>query len=288
MHCQWLEQLKASTIERRINAADLMLGVSNFIAEGVRQRFPLLADRCSHIYNGTDVALFARPASVRPKPKELLYVGRLAPEKGIHVLLEAFRIVLERYPEAHLKLIGPEMVLFPSCQDPHVLRIDPYFRPGAYPDLLRSKISKFPPGTVSFLNKGVKFIELPSHHHSASIFVFPSVCEESFGMPLVEAMAAGTPVIATRGGAFPEIIDDGISGLLVERSDPLALAEAILKLLATPQLRDAMAQAAFQRASTLFSWERTTNVLVEKYEQLLDKEAARKRRWECHARLPAL
>src|SRR6201997_5165805 len=84
MHCQWLEQLDAAVIERPINAADLVLGVSDFIAAGVRQRFPSLAHRCSYIYHGAYIALFARPHGVHPEPKQLLYVGRLAPKKGVH------------------------------------------------------------------------------------------------------------------------------------------------------------------------------------------------------------
>jgi glycosyltransferase involved in cell wall biosynthesis len=119
------------------------------------------------------------------------------------------------------------------------------------------------------LNDGVRFSELAPHYHAATIFAFPSVCEESFGMPLVEAMASATPVVATRGGAFPEIVEHGRTGLLVERSDAPALAEAILQLLSNPDRRDAMAQAAVKRASTMFSWDRIAEDLVEKYERIL-------------------
>jgi glycosyltransferase involved in cell wall biosynthesis len=273
MHSQWLEQLDAAVIERRINSADLVLGVSNFIAAGARRRFPALAQRCHHIYNGVDIALFARPPGVKPKPKQLLYVGRLAPEKGIHVLLDAFQTVLSHHPDARLDLIGPERVLpreslFPACDDPHVLALEPYFRPGAYAELLRAKVSEFPSGSISFLNNGIKFNELVPFYHSASIFAFPSVCEESFGMPLIEAMAAATPVVATRGGAFVEIVEDSRSGLLVERSDAQALADAILQLLSNPDQREAMARAAFERASTMFSWERIAADLLTAYESL--------------------
>jgi glycosyltransferase involved in cell wall biosynthesis len=114
----------------------------------------------------------------------------------------------------------------------------------------------------------VKFSELAPHYHSASIFAFPSVCEESFGMPLVEAMASATPVVTTRGGAFSEIVEDGRSGLLVERSDVRALADALLRLLSNPDQRDEMAQAAFQRASTRFSWDRVAEDLLAEYERL--------------------
>ena len=275
MHSQWLEQLDAARIERRINAADLVLGVSNFIAAGVQRRFPSFAHRCRHVYNGVDIELFARPPDVRPKPKQILYVGRLAPEKGVHILLDAFRIVLAHHPDAHLELIGPERVypreaIFPTCNDPHVLALEPYFRPGAYAELLRTKIAEFPSGTISFLNEGVKFVELVPHYHCASIFAFPSVCEESFGMPLVEAMASATPIVAARAGAFPEIVEDGCSGLLVERSNARALADGILQLLSDPDRRDAMAQAAFERASTMFSWDCVTADLLREYERLFD------------------
>ena len=277
MHCQWLQKLDAAVIARRINAADLVLGVSNFIAAGVRQRFPSLAQRCSHLHNGADTALFATPPGVQPKPKQLLYVGRLAPEKGVHILLDAFHIVLAQHPDAHLKLIGPEMVvsreaLFPNCDDPHVLRLDEYFRPGAYAELLRAKVSEFPSGSISFLNEGMKFTDLAPHYHSASLFVFPSVCEEACPLPPIEAMASGLPVVATRDGPFPEIVEHGRSGLLVERSNVQALADAILQLLSRPDLRDAMAQAAFQRASALFTWDRIVEDLIEKYELLSVRE----------------
>ena len=78
--------------------------------------------------------------------------------------------------------------LFPACDDPHVLELEPYFRPGAYAELLRAKVSEFPSGSVSFFNKGMKFIELIPHYHSASIFTFPSVCEEACPLPPIEAM----------------------------------------------------------------------------------------------------
>jgi glycosyltransferase involved in cell wall biosynthesis len=273
MHCQWLEQLDAAIIERRLKDADLVLGVSNFIAAGVRRRFPSLAQRCSHVYNGADIAHFARPPGLRPTPKHLLYVGRLAPEKGVHILLEAFRIVLAHHSDAHLKLIGPELVvsreaLFPNCNDPHVLALEPYFRPGAYAELLRSKVSEFPSGSLSFLNQGVKFVELAPHYHTAGIFAFPSVCEEACPLPPIEAMAAGLPVVATRDGPLAELVEHGRSGLLVERSNAQALADSILQLLDHPDRRAVMAESAFERASTRFSWDRIAEDLLGEYERL--------------------
>jgi glycosyltransferase involved in cell wall biosynthesis len=274
MQAQWLEHLDAAVIEQRINAADLVLGCSDFIAAGVRRRFPSLAPRCSHIYNGADIALFAKPPGVQRNPKELLFVGRIAPEKGVHILLDAFRVVLAQYPDAHLKLIGPEKVhpreaLLPICDDQHVLEIEPYFRPGAYAELLRAKISQLPSGSVSFLNKGIKFSELVPHYHSASIFAFSPVWNDPSPLTTYEAAACGLPIVSTRSGGIPEIVEHGRSGLLVERSDAQSLANAILQLLSNPDQRDAMAQAAFERASTRFSWDRIAEDLLREYERLL-------------------
>jgi glycosyltransferase involved in cell wall biosynthesis len=273
MQAQWLEHLDAAVIERRINAADLVLGCSEFIAAGVRRRFPSLAPRCRHIYNGADLTLLAKPPGIQRNPKELLFVGRIAPEKGVHILLDAFHIVLTQHPDAHLKLIGPEKVisresLLPICDDPHVLEIEPYFRPGAYAELLRAKISQLPSGSVSFFGKGMNFSELVPHYHSASIFTFSPVWNDPSPLTTYEAAACGLPIVSTRSGGITEIVEHGRSGLLVERSDAQALADAILQLLSNPDQRDAMAQAAFECASTRFSWDRIAEDLFKEYDRL--------------------
>src|SRR5262249_6301207 len=275
MHCQWLEHLDAAVIEPRIRAADLILGCSDFIAAGVRQRFPSLAQRCRHIYNGTNIAAFAKPPGVQRKPKQILFVGRLAPEKGVHILLEAFHIVLQEHPDAHLELIGPEWVipreaLLGSCDDPYALELEPYFRPGAYAKLLRAKVAEFPSNSISFLNGGKTYCELVPHYHSASIFVWPSVWKEPFGLPQVEAMMSHLPVVATRDGASPEIVEAGRSGLLVEPADVQALANGILRLLSNRDEREAMARAAFERACAVFSWDRIGAEFLHTYERLVD------------------
>jgi glycosyltransferase involved in cell wall biosynthesis len=90
-------------------------------------------------------------------------------------------------------------------------------------------------------------------------------------MPLVEAMMSHTPVVTTRGGAFPEIVEHGLTGILVERSDVQGLADAILQLLSNPDQRRAMAQAAFERASTMFSWRRIGADLLNAYEDILER-----------------
>ncbi len=81
-------------------------------------------------------------------------------------------------------------------------------------------------------------------------------------------MAAGLPVVATRGGALPEVVVDGETGILVERGDGEALAAAIGKLLSDPHLRQRMGAAGRKRVRQLFTWERSVAGLEQMYESL--------------------
>ena len=99
----------------------------------------------------------------------------------------------------------------------------------------------------------------------AGIFVFASLWEEPFGIPVIEAMAAGLPVVVARSGALPEIVEDGVSGIVVPRGDVAALADAIDSLLADPAKRAAMGRAARERARSHYSWDQCVSRLLELY-----------------------
>ncbi|HWP41228.1 MAG TPA: glycosyltransferase family 4 protein [Tepidisphaeraceae bacterium] len=276
MHCEWLNQLDATMIQQRLEHADLVLGVSNFLAEKVRRRFPKLAQRCRHVYNGVAIERFARPATDRPaKPhsKRILYVGRLSPEKGVHVLLDAFAIVIRQHPDCHLELIGPESVvpyemIIPFSDDPLLLSLADYYRPGAYGQLLRQKLAALPPGSVTFCSQGMDHTDLVQRYQAAELFVAPSIWQEPFGMPLVEAMAASLPVIATGRGAFPEIVQEGQTGLLVHPANPEVLAEAILRLLNDPVRCRELGRAGFERAAANFTWDHVADALIRHYQAI--------------------
>jgi glycosyltransferase involved in cell wall biosynthesis len=105
--------------------------------------------------------------------------------------------------------------------------------------------------------------ELDVLYRGSSIFVLPSL-SEGYGMVLAEALCFGLPIVATRAGAIPELVDDGVNAFLVEPGDSIALAAAIRKLATDPELRLKMSKANLERAKTIPRW--------EDYERVLDNE----------------
>lgn len=124
------------------------------------------------------------------------------------------------------------------------------------------------------LNRFVEYIprlsveELVRLYNSAQIVVSPSLYE-GFGLPAAEAMACGTPVVATTAGAFPEFIDDGRTGILVPPGDAGALAAAIASLLRDPERCARMGAAASEHISANFTWERTARLTLDLYGEVL-------------------
>ncbi len=272
MHDHSLADFDPAVIGPRLKEAALILGCSRFVAEEVRRLHPAAAARCHELYNGVDgrfLEVDSNPAASRT----VLFVGRLCPEKGIHVLLSAMSDVVRAHPQASLSLVGPLDLSPKEYVDPH--RRDPMFNgltryygnPGAYYDLICRDVGAL--GGRAFLHGRMANAEIGSHYSRAGIFVFPSLWHEPFGIPVIEAMAAGLPVVATRGGALPELVVDGETGILIERGDSEGLAAAIGRLLENPQLRERMGAAGRKRVQRLFTWERSVARLEELYGTVL-------------------
>jgi glycosyltransferase involved in cell wall biosynthesis/Flp pilus assembly protein TadD len=290
MHCEWLKQLDRKTLEGRLRHADLIISPSEYISQQVRQRFPQFAERCQTIYNGVNFERFLDTSVNHPhqnhQVKKLLFVGRVCPEKGSHILLEAFKKVRAQCPETQLQLVGPVGVipyeyLVGVTDDPVVADLATFHRDDNWISYLKNTISELI--GEGDREKGVNPVSLTSplppsqlidYFRQADIFIFPSICQEAFGMPIAEAMVAGIPVVATQAGAFPELVEDGKTGVLVKRSDADALAEAILKLLADEQLRKSIGKAGCEKAVALFSFEKIADELLAKYERLCNREAS--------------
>jgi len=120
-------------------------------------------------------------------------------------------------------------------------------------------------GLVSFTGRLTKE-ELARQYSRAEIAVVPSLYE-GFGLPASEAMACGVPVIASSGGALPEVV--GNAGILVPPGEPGPLAEAIKHLLKDKQLQRELGEAGRKRVQQEFSWEQAANKIVKVYQELL-------------------
>lgn len=203
------------------------------------------------IPNGVDLGLFR---SARPIPRlksspslHILYVGRLETRKGLRYLLQAYQQVRARLPEARLWIVG------------------------AY-----SKAERW--AFVRWLRHhrvyGVRFIGQVSERdkaqwfRSADVFCAPSTGYESFGMVLIEAMAAGVPVIASDIPGYREVIQHGTTGILVPPCDPTALATSLLHLLQNPALGHRLAGAAAQ-CTAQYEWAQVTAMIEQVYYRVL-------------------
>ncbi|MGE0767234.1 MAG: glycosyltransferase family 4 protein [Hyphomicrobiaceae bacterium] len=255
---EWLTQLDARIMGERAEMCDLILGASDHITNLIRARFPRLAHRCHTVYNGVDVEKFSPPAVVRPRdePKRLLFVGRVSPEKGVHVLLEALPTIAEKYPGVHLDIVGavgamPAEHLVSLSDDRDVrgllsLYAEPY---GTY---LGRLIPRALANQVNFMGN-LPHDALVDQYRRADLLINPSY-SESFGMSLVEALACETPVVATKVGGMVEIITDDSLGMLVDRGDVSGLAQAILTLLDDDERRTVMGKAGREMVLKRFSW----------------------------------
>jgi glycosyltransferase involved in cell wall biosynthesis len=279
MHCEWLTQLDRAMIESRLRETDLICGVSEYITEKIRRRFPQFAKRCQTVYNGVDVNTFVnenrQSAPKKNDTKQLLFMGRVSPEKGVHVLLEAFQKVLKQYPQVQLKIVGqqdalPIEYLVALSNDPKEIDLKRFYG-GNYISYLKNQLSSSEASHVFFIG-AVPHRLLTKLYRDADVCVVPSVCNEPCAMPILEAMATGVPVVATKGGGIPELVADGKTGLLVDRDDASALAEAILRLLQDEKLGKSIARAARERAVEFFSWDQSVKKLLRLYKTICSAE----------------
>ncbi len=273
IHSDFLPLFDPVMVEHCLKSVDLVIGCSDYLTNQVRKYLPHVNSQT--IYNGADIRHFTvandQNKANQKEPKQILYVGRISPEKGVHVLIDAFNKVVSRYPQVQLKLVGSENAVVPwytlDREDPQIQNLLPYYQ-GSYRSHLQDRLTSTAASSVFFLGK-VPHFELLEYYQQADIFVFPSVWNEAFGMPIVEAMSMRLPVIATRGGAFPELVEDEKTGLLVERDNADALAEAILRLLVDDNLRIAMGEAGKHRAFEQFAWDHQAEKLLEQYHAML-------------------
>lgn len=283
MHNEWLNWFDHAVAKRRLKAVDYIIGCSEHVTRKASDAFPEWSDRMVAIFNGVDVRTFSNPSinsDVSAQlSKRLLFVSRVSPEKGVHVLIDAFNCVAEEDLNVHLTIVGPEFVAnervsIAVSDDPKVLKLKTLYSQlrscynGSYLAYLKDKISPKVADRVKFVGV-VERSDLPHYYHNADILVSPSL-SETFGMSLVEGMASGIPVIGARVGGMISVVQEGVTGLLVESGNAASLANAIQYLLSNPKLCQKMGEAGREQAIVRFSWEQVAANLFDFYRELME------------------
>lgn len=180
--------------------------------------------------------------------KDLVLWGRMEEQKGISELLHALKEVVERVPEVQLHLIGEGNMTGSYRQEASDLGV-------------RDRVTFHGWMDVSAIQQFIS---------KCAVGVFPSRIE-SFGLSMAEAMGAGLPIIASRVGALPEFIEDGVTGALVPPANVSALARAIIEKLENPIHAQSLADAGRETIRQRFSWDQAAEQMTEIYQSVLDE-----------------
>lgn len=200
-----------------------------------KRKLVIIPVRCDmQLFDPSRVA--ARPAGVG---RELVFVGTLTHLKGVHVLLTALPKIFAEFPDAQLRIVG---------DGPYRLRLE-------------QLADRLGVAHRVFFTGAMRHVELPEALGQTDVLVH-SALTEAMPRAILEAMAMERPVVATRVGGVPEVLRDGIDGLLVPAGDSNALAEAVCRVLGRPDLAQTMGANGRRRVLEHFSFEQNVRTLV--------------------------
>ncbi len=233
---RWLTKLSLSH-------ANAIVAVSKDLAEKVTD-LGIPQDKIQVIPDGIDIGNF-RPEEADKREDIILFVGSLIPRKGCKYLIHAFDSVLRKLPQYQLHFVGegPDQPELQQLVKDMGINDQVYFH-GA---LSRDEVSRF--------------------MKRAKIFVLPSL-EEGLGVVLLEAIASGTPCVASHIGGIPDIVTDE-TGRLVPPCDPAALDAAISDILSNPETWKSLSRACRERAVEVFAWDKIGDQLFTLYHRFV-------------------
>jgi D-inositol-3-phosphate glycosyltransferase len=254
-----------------LHQSDAVVAESPASRQHMLQEYAVDPAKVHIIPGGVDTSVFcpqdrqqARHAlALHAEQPMLLFVGRLQPIKGIDTLLQAAQVVRQQHPQVQVLIVGGGVEAPDTYEAQELQR-------------LHGLSEQFG------LQHNVRFIKaqpqhvLAQYYAAADVFVMPSHYE-SFGMVVLEAMACGTPVVASRVGGLTSTVVHERTGFLVPEGAWQAFAQAILRLLEAPALRRTFGQAGIQRAQA-FTWPRIATHTVQLYRRLLHQTGPVSRR----------
>jgi glycosyltransferase involved in cell wall biosynthesis len=242
-----------------LGGAARIFAVSNFTKTEIEKLFGISPEKIEVVYNAIDERFLSGHATAADRDliarryqvtyPFLLYAGRISPHKNVVRMIEAFSALkteLERdaiYPDLKLIIIGDDL--------------------SGNPDLRRTVVRSGVQNDVRFL--GFVPIEvLRIFYDEAKVFAFPSLYE-GFGLPPLEAMAHGTPVVTSNVTSLPEVV--GNAAVLVNPENVFEIMRALHRVLTDKGLRDRMKERGYQQAAK-FSWEKSVRRILEVYRQI--------------------
>ncbi|WP_432741260.1 glycosyltransferase family 4 protein [Methylobacter sp. G7] len=241
---------------RALAKVDRVICVSDYIRRQAVVHFPEYANRFHVVLNSTDPKVF-KPygdegirqlegkVRLEQDKRYLLYVGRLTPIKGVHVLIEAFREIHRQMPDVRLIITGSS------------------FFGGAAKTAYEQELVKL----AEPVNDAIVFTGYLPHENlkylysMADMIVLPSVWQDPCPLVVLEAMASGSCLVASAVGGIPEVVESGINGVLVKPADADALALAVCSTLSEPELMRRMESMARQQIVANYTWERLVGEL---------------------------
>ncbi len=228
--------------------SDAVVSCSHFNGKEIERRYRI---KPVIIYNGIDPEIF-RPLpphreinkiwNLNGAEKILVYAGRLVGWKGVGDLIRAVALLKEYFP-VKVMIIGDGEARSSLQKLSHELGIEK-----------KVHFAGFIPNR-----------DLPRYFSIADLAVFPSLADETFGISICEAMACGLPVISTKVGGIPEVVQDEVTGFLILPGDPRILAEKIHLLLKNDSLAKKMGEAGRRRVLENFTWEKVADRLMAVY-----------------------
>ena len=213
--------------------ADGAISVSQHLQQQLEQETGLISEivynkiDTTRFYEGLDSSRIRDKYGLGSSPL-ILYVGRISPHKGVHLLIEAFNLVRQEISEARLLIVGKHTFL-------------------GYSKKLRYMAND----SISFTGY-ITDEEIPYYFAACSVYATATLWE-GFNLPLVEAQACGKPVVAFNIGPHPEVVKESETGFLVPPGDTIALAKAIIRLLRDSRLRHQMGKNAVKMVKEKFS-----------------------------------
>ncbi len=243
------------TMQLAVRLADQIISISNHGKLEIETLLNIPGDRISPVYLGVHPEHFSREkqeskdqlALLKVPANYFLYIGTDYPHKNLVALLRAFNLVIQQIPAAQLVLVGAKY----------------YSHPQPELDALLAQLS----GHILHLGHVPDEI-LPSLYHHSCALVYPSL-HEGFGLPLLEAMLCGTPVIASDATSIPEVSGQE-AALLVDGRDEQQISEAMIRMWENPEARNRLVTAGYENAAK-FSWKITARHTIESYQDAIHK-----------------